>query len=55
MNWEPIVSISISVGAAIGALYTYFVHTQKLNEQLTLLNKYQIDKNKEEEENKKRH
>lgn len=61
MNWESIVSISISVGAAIGALYTYFVHTQKLNEQqkqineqLTLLNKYQIDKNKEEEENKKK-
>lgn len=57
MKWESIVSILISIGAAIGALYTYFVHTRKLNEQqkqineqLSLLNKYQIDKNKEEED-----
>lgn len=61
MKWESIVSILISIGAAIGALYTYFVHTRKLNEQqkqineqLSLLNKYQIDKNKEEEDNKKK-
>ena len=61
MSWESNVTMGLSALAAFGSLYTYLVHNRKLNkqqkqinEQVALLNNYQLEKNKEEENNKKK-
>lgn len=61
MTCELLYSIIVSTGAALWGIYVYFVHERKLsnqqkrlNEQQELLNEYQLAKNREEENNKKK-
>lgn len=48
------ISLVLSIFAAIGASYTYVVHTRRLNSQQRQINDYQLRQLKEEEENKKK-
>ena len=54
MNIETYISLGLSVLAAIGASYTYVVHTRRLNSQQKQINDYQLKHLKEEEDEKKK-
>lgn len=42
MNIETYISLGLSILAAIGASYTYVVHTRRLNSQQRQINDYQL-------------
>ena len=52
MNIETYISLGLSILATIGTLYTYIVHTSKLNSQQKEINSYYIKHLKEENEEK---
>lgn len=54
MNIETYISLGLSILATIGTLYTYIVHTSKLNSQQKEINSYYIKHLKEENEQKKK-
>lgn len=54
MNIENYISLCLSILAAIGASYTYIVHTRRLNSQQRQINDYQLRHLKEEEDEKKK-
>lgn len=54
MNIENYISLCLSILAAIGASYTYIVHTRRLNSQQKQINDYQLRHLKEEEDEKKK-
>ena len=54
MNIETYISLGLSVLAAIGASYTYVVHTRRLNSQQKQITDYQLKHLKEEEDEKKK-
>ncbi len=53
MELNDIITIFLSSLGVIGALYTYIVHTKRLNSQQKQINEYQIRKMKEETLEKK--
>lgn len=54
MNIETCISFVLSLLATIGAIYTYIVHTRRLNSQQRQINDYQLRLFKEDEEKKKK-
>nr|WP_321375377.1 hypothetical protein [uncultured Bacteroides sp.] len=54
MELEGIISLSLSIFASIGAIYTYIVHTRKLNIQQQQINNYQLKRELEEINEKKK-
>lgn len=53
MNWELIVAIAafvVSLGALIFSAYTYSKHDKKIKDQEQIINDYQINKIKKEDE-----
>lgn len=54
MNIETYISLVLSLLATLGALYTYIIHTRRLNSQQKQINDYQLKHLKEEEDGKKK-
>ena len=57
MNWELIVAIAafvVSLGALIFSAYTYSKHDKKIKAQEQIINDYQINKIKKEDEDRKK-